>query len=133
MKLCKKILIIVLIIISSFLCTNQVFAKVEAQTPDVKGSKAVIDPDKYDPSKEGALTAEETQIVIDKVGGVLGWIRNIAIIVAVISLMIIGLKYIMGSASEKAKYKETFLPWVIGCVVSIIGTTMVSFLYNAVT
>ena len=132
MELCKKILIMVLIIISSFLCTNQVYAEEKAQKTDVKGSKYVINPDYYDPSKEG-ISDEAKSIVTRKVGGVLGWIRNIAVVVSVITLMLIGLKYIIGSASEKAKYKETLIPWVIGCIVSVAGTTLVSFIYDAVT
>lgn len=121
MKIYKKILIIFLIIVSFTLCTNQVLA-------------AIINPDDYDPSKkEVALTIEEKQIIVDKVGGVLAWIRNIAIIVSVISLMLIGLKYIMGSVNEKAKYKETLIPWFIGCVVAVLGTTMVSYIYQNVT
>ena len=119
MKIYKKILIIFLIIILFSLCTNQVLA-------------AIINPDDYDPSTEGISDVAKNSI-IKKVGGVLAWVRNIAAVVSVITLMLIGLKYIFGSVNEKAKYKETFLPWVIGCVVSIIGTTMVSFLYNAVT
>ena len=131
MELCKKILIMILIIISSFLCTNQVYAEEKVQKTDVKGSKYVINPDYYDPSE--GISDEAKSIVTRKVGEVLGWIRNIAVVVSVITLMLIGLKYIIGSASEKAKYKETLFPWVIGCIVSVTGTTLVSFIYDAVT
>ena len=62
---------------------------------------------------------------------ILGAIRNISIVVSVITLMIIGLKYIIGSAEEKANYKETMIPYIIGCILAVSGTTIVSFIYNA--
>ena len=62
---------------------------------------------------------------------ILGAIRNISIVVSVITLMIIGLKYIIGSAEEKANYKETMIPYIIGCILAVSGTTLVSFIYNA--
>ena len=58
--------------------------------------------------------------------------RNVSVVVAVISLMIIGLKYIFGSVEEKANYKATMMPYIIGCVLAASGTTIVTFIYNAV-
>lgn len=43
-------------------------------------------------------------------------VRTVGIIVAVIVLMIIGIKYMMGSVEEKAEYKKTMIPYVIGVV-----------------
>lgn len=133
MRIYKKLLIIFIIIISAILCTSKVYAAIQGQTPDVKGEKSAINPDNYDPSKNYELSEEAKNDIVKKVGLVMGWIRNIAVIVAVVTLMLIGLKYIMGSASEKAKYKETLLPWVIGCIVSVLGTTLITFIYNTVT
>ncbi len=133
MRIYKKLLIIFIIIISSILCTSKVYAGIQGQTPDVKGEKSAINPDNYDPSKNYELSEEAKNDIVKKVGLAMGWIRNIAVIVAVVTLMLIGLKYIMGSASEKAKYKETLLPWVIGCIVSVLGTTLITFIYNTVT
>jgi hypothetical protein len=46
--------------------------------------------------------------------------------------MIIGFKYIIGSVEEKANYKATMLPYIIGCVLAVSGTSIVSFIYNAI-
>ena len=42
----------------------------------------------------------------------------IAIVVAVIIGMIIGIKFMTASASEKAKVKETLVPYIAGCIVA---------------
>lgn len=138
MRIYKKLLIIFIIIISSILCTSKVYAAIQGQTPDVKGqkktdAKAVIDVDSYDPNNKEEISDEAKKLITSKVGWVLGGIRNITVIMAVITLMLIGVKYIIGSANEKAKYKETLFPWVIGCIVSVTGTTLISFIYDAVT
>ena len=88
-----------------------------------------IDPDAYKPE---SIDASEVKNFTDKVGYLLGAIRNFSVVVAVISLMIIGFKYIIGSVEEKANYKETLLPYVIGCILAVSGTTLVFFIYNSV-
>ena len=48
---------------------------------------------------------------------VLGIIQVVGTIIAVGVLMVIGIKYMMGSAEEKAEYKKTMLPYIIGAVI----------------
>lgn len=90
---------------------------------------STIDPDTYKPSDP---TTDDASELIDKVGVILGAIRNISIIVSVIVLMIIGIKYIIGSVEEKANYKATMIPYIIGCIMAVAGTTIVDFIYKAV-
>lgn len=87
-----------------------------------------VDPEKYNPNNNQLNLKELT----DKAGIVLGVVRNVSVVVSVITLMIIGVKYILGSVEEKANYKETMVPYVIGAVMAVAGTTLVSFIYNAV-
>lgn len=61
---------------------------------------------------------------------VMGLIRNIAIVAGVIVLMVIGVKYIMGSAAEKAEYKKSLIPLVVGILIVIFATTLVSFIFD---
>ena len=91
---------------------------------------ADIEPSDYKP---GVITTEEVTSLKDKVGIILGAVRNFSVVVAVISLMVIGLKFIFGSLEEKANYKASLMPYVIGCVVTVAGTTLVSFIYNAIS
>ena len=45
--------------------------------------------------------------------------------------MVIGVKYILGSVEEKASYKETMVPYIIGCILATSGIVIVSYIYNA--
>lgn len=47
---------------------------------------------------------------------IISWISIIAIVIAVIVLLILGIKYMIGSASEKAEYKKTMIPYLVGAV-----------------
>ena len=52
---------------------------------------------------------------IGKIGNqIITIVSTIGSIVSVIVLVVLGLKYMMGSAEEKAEYKKTLLPYVIG-------------------
>lgn len=43
-------------------------------------------------------------------------ISTVAIVIAVVVLLILGIKYMIGSASEKAEYKKTMIPYLVGAV-----------------
>lgn len=58
-------------------------------------------------------------------------IRNVGIVLAVIIVMVLGLKYMIGSAQEKAEYKKTMIPYIVGAVLlfgaSAIAQMVISF------
>lgn len=116
----KKVYKIILVFLIIFMCINII---------NLHTSLAIINPDNYKPSE---LTPLEVQIVNNKVGGILGAIRNFSAVVSVIVLMVIGVKYILGSVEQRANYKATMIPYVVGCVLVVAGTTIVTFIYNAV-
>lgn len=70
------------------------------------------------------------QDVTDVGGTIINWIWGISIVVAVIVLMIIGLKFIIGSTEEKAKYKESLIPLVVGILILVFATTIIKILYS---
>lgn len=90
---------------------------------------ATINPDDYKPS---AVTEADAQMLTDKVGVILGTIRNIGVITSVLVLMIIGVKYMMGSVEEKADYKKSMWPYVVGCIMVSSGTIIVSYIYDVI-
>lgn len=67
--------------------------------------------------------------IVEKGGTIIEVIRVIGIIVTVISLMLLGIKYITGSVEEKADYKKTMIPYLIGVAIffslSTILTTII--------
>ena len=58
------------------------------------------------------------------------WIWVISIIVAVIVIMIIGLKFIVGSTQEKAEYKKSLIPLVVGVALVVSATTITKILFG---
>ena len=65
---------------------------------------------------DGKGNVDVTQIgtVGNKIATIL---RAIGTVLLVVVLMVLGIKYMMGSAEEKAEYKKTMIPYVIGAVV----------------
>ena len=63
-------------------------------------------------------------------GKVVGLIRNVAVIGGVIILMILGVKYMLGSTEEKADYKKSLIPLVVGILVVMAATQIMTFLVS---
>ena len=71
---------------------------------------------------------------ISTIGGqIANILSTIGIIVAVIVLLVLGIKYMMGSASEKAEYKKTMIPYIVGAVLIFAGTSLVRVIYSLST
>lgn len=56
--------------------------------------------------------------------------QTVGIVVAVVVLLVIGIKYMIGSAEEKAEYKKTMIPYIVGAVLLFAATTIVNVVYN---
>lgn len=50
--------------------------------------------------------------------------------ISVIVLIILGLKYMLGSPEEKAEYKKTMLPYIIGAALVFAASAIAGVLYN---
>lgn len=60
-------------------------------------------------------------------------IQVVGIVIAVIVLLVIGIKYMIGSASEKAEYKKTMIPYIVGALLIFAGTSLVRVIYSLST
>ena len=58
-------------------------------------------------------------------GNIMGVINVVGVVVAVVVLMVIGIKYMMGSAEEKAEYKKTMIPYLVGAIL-IFGASAIT-------
>ena len=63
-------------------------------------------------------------------GTVINWIWGISIIVAIIVVMVIGIKFIIGGTQEKAEYKKSLMPVAVGVILVVFATTLVKFLFS---
>lgn len=61
---------------------------------------------------------------------IVGILQTVGIVLSVVVLIIIGIKYMMGSAEEKAEYKKTLLPYVIGAVFVFGAGVIATVLFN---
>ncbi len=64
---------------------------------------------------------------------IIGIIQVVGIIISVICLMVLGIKYMMGSAEEKAEYKKTFIPYLVGAILLFAASALANSIYNLAT
>ncbi len=108
-KTMKLISILLLAIMCVFCFSTACFAadkketKKDKETSDISASEIT-----------GASSKVDVGKVKDIGNGIAKVIRNIGVVAAVIILMYLGIKYMIGSAEEKAEYKKVFMPYLIG-------------------
>jgi preprotein translocase subunit SecG len=88
-----------------------------------------IKPDEYKPEK---ITAQEGGRAIEMAGKILRIVRTLGVVAAMVVLSIIGLKYMLASLDEKANYKENMIPYIVGCALLVLCTTLPSIIYSIV-
>lgn len=86
-----------------------------------------FDPGAYNPGTVRRRDAEPVFAMGEKIFGAL---RNIAALIAVVTIGIIGLRYMFGSVDSKAEYKATMMPWVIGVLMVVLVTTLLDVIQN---
>ena len=111
MKKTMKILTVLLLAIVLITFATNVFA-------------AELDPAKLTPSYGNSDGLQK------KAGQIMGMIRNVAIVASVIIIMVLGVKYMLGSVEEKAEYKKSFMPLIIGIILVVSATTIAAFIFN---
>lgn len=72
----------------------------------------------------GTSTSASTSIT-DMGNQIIGIITTVGVVVAVVVLLVLGIKYMMGSASEKAEYKKTMIPYLVGAIL-IFGASAIT-------
>lgn len=74
--------------------------------------------------------AEAAGDMVEVVGRILGLVRNIAVVLAVIIIAYLGIKFIMGSPEEKSEYQKSFIPLVVGIVVVVGAVQIATMLFG---
>ena len=96
-----------------------------AISPIVFGATAAPDPTGYtgDSSAQvGGINTIGNQIITI--------ISTVGAIASVIVLVVLGIKYMMGSAEEKAEYKKTLLPYVIGACLVFAASAIAGIVFS---
>lgn len=64
------------------------------------------------------------------VGTIIAYLRNAAVIIGVVIIIILGIKYMTGSLEQKSEYQKSFVPLIVGIVVVMAATSIASFLFS---
>lgn len=66
----------------------------------------------------------------ERAGVILGLVNVIGVLISVITLMIVGIKYMVGSIEEKAEYKKTMWTYLLGAFLVFSITTIPNIIFN---
>lgn len=89
-----------------------------------------FNPESYNP---GTVKKSDAATLFSMGEKAMGTIRNIAVVVAVVTVAFIGLRYMLGSVDQKAEYKATLLPWLIGAILVVMITSILGIIENLAT
>ncbi len=85
-------------------------------------------PEDYRPGEMG------DNVTLVKLGGIItGGLKIVGIIASVLILVILGIKYMTGTIQEKAEYKKTMIPYIVGAVFLGAGGVLIELIFNLVS
>jgi len=113
MKRCYKVCIVLFIVVAILSISGVVNAAV---TPNSFAGEHVTNNNGVTP-------------VVTFGGKIIGVVRFFGTWASVAVLIILGIKYMMGSVEEKAEYKKTMLPYIIGAILVFSATNIVGYIY----
>lgn len=73
---------------------------------------------------------DSTDNVLKLAKKILGFIQWVAIIGGTIIIAVLGVKYMMGSLEEKAEYKKSMIPFIVGTVVVMGAVTIANLVFK---
>ena len=118
MKIDKKKIVIICIIF--IICLLTVSQTVQAQNMGEGTEEKTFNPEEYEPTSISSVIGATK---LENIGNrIIGIVQVIGSISSVIALILIGIKYVMGSVEEKAEYKQTLKPYLIGAIM-VFGIT----------
>lgn len=78
---------------------------------------------------QGTDNSSDTQIA-NMGNKIISVLKNIGMVVSVAVIVVLGIKYMMGSAEEKAEYKKTMLPYFIGALLVFSASGIVTVIQS---
>lgn len=120
----KKKMIIILLL---FILGITIFSTISMAANNTTLTNPLDNPGSFEPSsmtRAGKLKNMGNTII--------GIVQFVGSFTSVIALIVIGIKYMTGSIEEKAEYKKTMVPYVIGAIL-VFATTNLLGIVNSVT
>lgn len=117
MKKSMKIVSILMMAVMMIMVATPVFADVDPSTA-ISG---------INPSYSG------NNDFITKMGNIIGFLQWAGAIAGVLIIAVFGIKYMMGSLEEKAEYKKTMIPFVVGAIVLFAAPQIAKLIFSILT
>lgn len=91
--------------------------------------------DKFNPNiyKPGSLDVETGGKATELGKKIIGGITAVGIVISVVSTMALGIKYMAGSIEERAEYKKSMMPMLLGMILLFGVSWMIQLIYNVVS
>ena len=74
--------------------------------------------------------SEISETISNRMGTILGIIQTIGTVLSVAILVVLGIKYMAGSVEEKADYKSSMIPYIVGAALVFTGTYIPQLIYD---
>lgn len=88
-----------------------------------------VNPDEWKPSD---LETTDVDEVLSIGGIIVSIIRTVGLVVSVVVLIIIGIKYMTGTVEEKADYKTSMKPYLIGVFIFFALSQLLSVIIDLI-
>lgn len=116
-KTMKKILILIAIVLVFMFMTGMVYA-------------GDINPDDFNPGNPSSIDVNE---YIKIANPIIGTIKTVGIVIAVVTMTVLGIKYMTASIEEKATYKKTMIPYIVGVFLVVAITQFLGVLIEIIS
>lgn len=125
MKIKNITKIITIILLVTMLLTS--FVTISQATSQSGASAGTINPEDFKP---GDLTDSDTATAFRSAGVIVNAIINVGLVISIVMFMALGMKYMMGSIEERAEYKKTLMPMIVGTLMIFVSGKIVSIIWN---
>lgn len=89
-----------------------------------------VDPGSAIDGVQGSIAYSGNSDFTAKVGKIIGFLQWAGAIAGVLIITIFGVKYMMGSLEEKADYKKSMIPFIVGAVVLIAAPQIAKLIFS---
>ena len=125
----KKLMKVLSILLISIMMVSTMSTMVLAAGEGTITSPADINGEITDGSGTGTMTTAQQRI--GTLGNnIVGVLRTVGIVLSVVVLVIIGIKYMMGSPEEKSEYKKSMMPYIIGAALIFAASVFADVIYG---
>ncbi len=124
-----KVITIIMIVFTMLLSYTTIVHARPAPEDTMKpsASAGTINPDDFKP---GNLTDSDTATAFRSAGVIVNAIINVGLVISIVMFMVLGMKYMIGSIEERAEYKKTLMPMIIGTLMIFVSGKIVSVIWN---